>query len=99
MSIADLPTLAGPIDDELVDHELIALLGEATERQYATERSVEGLLPAVERLSPNTGTVTLGEGSEPELREDEVICEVTNLTYYKGLSRSPYLDERGGRIF
>lgn len=38
-------------------------------------------------------------GTDLFLRDDEVICPVTNLAYYKGLNRSPYLDERGDRWF
>lgn len=37
--------------------------------------------------------------SEPELRPDEAVCEVTNLTYNKNLPRSPYLDEKGRVAF
>lgn len=33
--------------------------------------------------------------SEPELREDEAICPVTNLTYLKALGRSPHVNEDG----
>lgn len=39
----------------------------------------------------------VGEGSEGELREDEVVCEVSHLTYYKGLKSSPHIDEEGRR--
>lgn len=35
------------------------------------------------------------EGSEPELRDDEVVCPVAHLTYNKSLPRSPYVDEQG----
>lgn len=34
-------------------------------------------------------------GSEPELRDDETVCPVTNLTYFKALGRSPHLDDKG----
>lgn len=34
-------------------------------------------------------------GSEPHLRDDEAVCEVTNLTYLKALGRSPHIDENG----
>lgn len=33
--------------------------------------------------------------SEPELREDEAICERTNLTYLAALGRSPHVAEDG----
>jgi len=35
------------------------------------------------------------EGFETELRDDEVVCPVTHLTYFKGLKRSPHVDEEG----
>lgn len=38
-------------------------------------------------------------GSEPELRDDEAICPVTNLTYFAALGRSPHIDESGRPIF
>lgn len=38
------------------------------------------------------------EGSEPELREDEAVCEVTHLTYNKNLPHSPYIDPATGRV-
>lgn len=39
-----------------------------------------------------SGTIpfVLSEESEAELREDERICEVTNLTYCAGLDHSPH---------
>lgn len=37
-------------------------------------------------------------GSEAELRDDEAVCEVTNLTYHKALGRSPHIDEEGRRL-
>lgn len=95
MSIADLPTLAGPIEDELIDHEFEALVKEATARRYAVDDRIDGLPPTVGRLSPDLSGTVLGEGSEPELRDDEVVCEVTNLTYLRTLPRSPHIDEEG----
>lgn len=38
-------------------------------------------------------------GSEAELRKDEAVCEVTNLTYLAALGRSPHIDEKGQPIF
>lgn len=43
-------------------------------------------------------TFQISEESEPVLREDEKVCEVTNLTYFAGLSRSPHVDEEGNRL-
>lgn len=37
-------------------------------------------------------------GSEPELRDDEAVCEVTHLTYLAALGRSPHIDEEGRRV-
>lgn len=34
-------------------------------------------------------------GSEPDLRDDETVCPVTNLTYLTALGRSPHVDENG----
>lgn len=36
--------------------------------------------------------------SEAELRDDEAICPVTGLTYFKNLPRSPHYEIRNGRI-
>lgn len=33
------------------------------------------------------------DGTEPNLRPDEAVCSVTNLTYNKHLPRSPHIDE------
>lgn len=38
-------------------------------------------------------------GSEPVLRDDEAVCEVTNLTYLAALGRSPHIDDKGKPIF
>lgn len=37
--------------------------------------------------------MTVGEGTEPEVREDEKVCEVTGLTYYAGLPASPHTEQ------
>lgn len=37
-------------------------------------------------------------GSEPELRPDELLCEVTRLTYYHKLPHSPHVDRQGRPI-
>lgn len=39
----------------------------------------------------------LVEGSEPELREDEAVCEVTGYTYNRRLPHSPWIDPETGR--
>lgn len=41
--------------------------------------------------------MSMGEGSEPELRPDEKVCEVTGLTYYAGLPASPHTEEAMAR--
>lgn len=41
------------------------------------------------------GSPVLGEPSEPELRKDEQVCEVTGYVYLRGLQRSPYIDASG----
>lgn len=38
-------------------------------------------------------------GSEAELRDEEAVCEVTNLTYFAALGRSPHIDKDGKPIF
>lgn len=38
-------------------------------------------------------------GSEPQLRDDEAVCEVTNLTYLAALGRSPHIDSEGEPIY
>lgn len=96
MSYANIETLAGPIDDEMVDEELEHLI-ETANRQYADHPRVDGLPPSI--VSPDTAGVALGEGSEPALRSDEKVCEVTNLTYYAGLPRSPHVDREGVPIW
>lgn len=40
---------------------------------------------------------SLGEGSEPELRPDEKVCEVTGLTYYARLDKSPHTEDAQAR--
>ena len=35
--------------------------------------------------------------SEAELRDDELVCEVTHLTYFKNLPHSPHIDPETGR--
>lgn len=37
--------------------------------------------------------------SEPYIRDDEAVCEVTNLTYLAALGRSPHIDSDGNPIF
>lgn len=51
-------------------------------------------------MSAATIPFILSEESEAEIRDDEVVCPVTNLTYYKGLAESPhyYVRERDGKV-
>ena len=39
------------------------------------------------------------EGSEPELRDDEAVCSVTNYTYNKHLPQSPWVDAEGRQLY
>lgn len=78
-----------------LDADAEAVLREA-QRAVTNEA---GTQPSVKRLFDDPYTTVIDGLSEPYLRDDEVVCPVTNYTYYYRLPRSPYLDDKGGRIF
>ena len=71
------------------------LLPDARHILMAMNRADEAEPPVIE----GDGWMRLGEGSEAEYRDDEVLCPVSNLTYYRGLKKSPYTDDEGKLAF
>lgn len=69
------------------------------ERITGIGESVAGIMDDVRskagEFSPNLGNVSLGEGSEAELRADEKVCPQTGYVYYAGLDTSPHIDSQG----